>query len=102
MARRSAVLARLASAPPADLGGVAVTGFEDLSLGAHLPPTEGVVLHLADGTRAIVRPSGTEPKLKGYLEVVEAVSGGDVDGARDRAGRRLAALQSALQAELTR
>jgi phosphomannomutase len=39
-----------------------------------------------------VRPSGTEPKVKAYLEVVAAVRGGDLAGARAGAERRLAAL----------
>jgi phosphomannomutase len=100
MARRAELLARLAATPPRRLGGTEVTGFEDLAEGAHLPPTEGVVLHLADRTRAIVRPSGTEPKLKGYLEVIEPVTAGDVAGARARAADRLSRYQAALLAEL--
>jgi phosphomannomutase len=35
-----------------------------------LPATDGVRLDLADGRRAIIRPSGTEPKLKCYLQAV--------------------------------
>ena len=46
-----------------------------------LPPTDGLRYYLADGSRVIVRPSGTEPKLKVYLEVIEAVG-----GRRPRAG----------------
>jgi phosphomannomutase len=43
--------------------------FTDLGLGsAELPPTDGVRLDLADGRRVIVRPSGTEPKVKCYLQ----------------------------------
>ena len=42
-----------------------------------LPPTDGLRWFLADGTRVIVRPSGTEPKLKVYLEAVEPVGGPD-------------------------
>ena len=38
-----------------------------------LPPTEGLRLLTADGTRVIVRPSGTEPKVKCYLEVIVPV-----------------------------
>ena len=39
-----------------------------------LPPTEGLRYHLADRSRVIVRPSGTEPKVKVYLEVIEPVA----------------------------
>ena len=53
-------------------------------------------LELAGGARIAVRPSGTEPKLKCYCEAVEPVRGGDVEGARERARRRLAALRAGL------
>jgi len=42
----------------------------------------------------VVRPSGTEPKLKAYLEVIEPVTGGDVTAARERAAAGLAALRA--------
>ena len=47
--------------------------------------------------RIIVRPSGTEPKLKVYLEVIEPVTGDDLRGARERAASRLAALRAAYE-----
>lgn len=101
--RRSAAMAAAAADPPADLAGVAVTEAEDLSAGASLPPTPGVVWHLADRSRVIVRPSGTEPKLKAYVEVVEPVSGGaaGVPAAMAAAEDRLARLQDAVHARLT-
>jgi phosphomannomutase len=71
--RMRAAVDRLASAPPASLAGVPVSGVEDLRLGERLPPSEGVVLR-GDGVRLIVRPSGTEPKLKCYAEAVVAVA----------------------------
>ncbi|MER5947259.1 phospho-sugar mutase [Streptomyces sp. NPDC001904] len=65
---------RLRETPPAVLAGLAVTSAEDLSQGAGgLPPTDGLRYTL-DGARVIVRPSGTEPKLKCYLEVVVPVA----------------------------
>ncbi|ROS76963.1 phospho-sugar mutase [Cellulomonas sp. PhB143] len=68
---------RLRAAPPTTLGGAEVTEVADLADGyAGLPPTDGVLLGVADGTRVIVRPSGTEPKVKCYLEVVLPVAAG--------------------------
>ncbi|MEV8230687.1 phospho-sugar mutase [Streptomyces sp. NPDC079167] len=65
---------RLRETPPAALAGLPVTSAEDLSQGtATLPPTDGLRYHLT-GARVIVRPSGTEPKLKCYLEVVIPVT----------------------------
>ncbi len=55
---------------PAELGGVSVSSIEFLDQGLHLPPTAGVLIELSDGSRVIVRPSGTEPKVKAYIEVV--------------------------------
>ncbi|MCC9709316.1 phospho-sugar mutase [Streptomyces sp. MNU76] len=65
---------RLRERPPMVLAGLAVTGTEDLTRGTdRLPPTDGLRYTL-DGARVIVRPSGTEPKLKCYLEVVVPVA----------------------------
>ena len=62
---------------PPTLGGFAVVGVDDLALGSlettGLPPTEGLRFRLAEDARVVVRPSGTEPKLKCYLEVVVPV-----------------------------
>ena len=70
-------------------------------VGDALPPTDGLRYLLDDGSRIIVRPSGTEPKLKVYLEVVEPVAKRKkLDNARAAAADRLAALRSAM-AELT-
>lgn len=56
--------------PPATLAGLPAT-FTDMNLGsAELMPTDGLRFDLADGRRVIIRPSGTEPKLKCYLEAV--------------------------------
>ncbi|MDE2386695.1 MAG: phospho-sugar mutase, partial [Actinomycetales bacterium] len=62
------MMTALRSAPPATIDGVAAT-LTDLALGsADLPPTDGLLFNLADRRRVIVRPSGTEPKLKCYLQ----------------------------------
>ena len=67
---------RLRSAPLTSVAGVHVARADDLARGdGGLPPTEGLRYYLADDSRVIVRPSGTEPKLKVYLEVVEPVAG---------------------------
>ncbi|MEU9439571.1 phospho-sugar mutase [Streptomyces sp. NPDC048304] len=64
---------RLREQPPTELAGLAVVRAEDLSQGTdRLPPTDGLRYAL-EGARVIVRPSGTEPKLKCYLEVVVPV-----------------------------
>lgn len=99
--QRQRVMAGSVTIEPAEVAGVAVTGREDLSEGRHLPPTAGVVLDLADGSRIIVRPSGTEPKIKAYLEVVEdPVGPAGITAARDATSRRLADLATAIEALL--
>jgi phosphomannomutase len=65
---------RLREHPPTALAGLPVTQAEDLTRGTdRLPPTDGLRYTLT-GARVIVRPSGTEPKLKCYLEVVIPVA----------------------------
>jgi phosphomannomutase len=68
---------------------VAVTRIDDLTQGAGpgLPPTEGLRYLLADATRVIVRPSGTEPKLKIYLEAIVHPNGSLVEARAEAAGR---------------
>ncbi|HSN06517.1 MAG TPA: phospho-sugar mutase [Candidatus Angelobacter sp.] len=98
---------RLRSNPPTSVAGLAVERFEDLAEGVGvLPPTDGVRLRLAERTRVVVRPSGTEPKLKCYLEVVvpvtsdEAPGTADVEAARLVATRRLAELKEGMAVTL--
>jgi phosphomannomutase len=100
-------MARLRAVPPTSVGGLEVERFVDLEDGFEgLPPTDGVRLDLAEHTRVIVRPSGTEPKLKCYLEVVVPVlSDGtpdhaDVEAARLVAAHRLAELITGMSAAL--
>ncbi|MGL5927507.1 MAG: phospho-sugar mutase, partial [Dermatophilaceae bacterium] len=91
-------MARLRADPPTTIGGVDVAHTDDLARGdGGLPPTEGLRWYLADHSRVVVRPSGTEPKLKVYLECVEPVADDGVRAARERADRRLAAIRSDLQ-----
>ncbi len=97
------VMGRLLGRPPTEVAGVGVERFEDLGQGVGgLPPTDGVRLHLADASRIIVRPSGTEPKIKVYLEVIEPVLERDaLAGARHTAHERLAAIRADME-QLTR
>jgi phosphomannomutase len=97
---------RLRTAPPSRLGGAEVTGCEDLlDPGTGLPPTDGLRLTTADQVRVVIRPSGTEPKLKCYLEAVvpvgEAAPDRELAAARAAAGARLAAVRSDLAALIT-
>jgi phosphomannomutase len=70
----AATMKRLRMSPPRTLAGSGVARVVDLSVGVDgLPPTDGVVLLTADDTRVVVRPSGTEPKVKCYIEVVRPV-----------------------------
>jgi len=101
------VMARLRTSPPTSVAGLEVERFLDLEDGsADLPPTDGVRLDLAEHTRVIVRPSGTEPKLKCYLEVVVPITSdgapdhADVDAARLVAAHRLAELKAGMSAAL--
>ncbi|GAA2000037.1 phospho-sugar mutase [Nocardioides kribbensis] len=75
----------LRSTPPTVLGGLAVEAVDDLAAppAGGLPPTEGLRYRLAEGARVVVRPSGTEPKLKCYLEVVVPVEAGPDDDVAD-------------------
>ncbi len=96
-ARRVAVMQRAVDLDPGDIAGTRVVEREDLSKGERLPPTAGVVLRLEDDSRVIVRPSGTEPKIKAYLEVVEPGGPpGYASEARRRAGLRLRDLEVAV------
>lgn len=90
---------RLRDTPPTALAGLSVTSAEDLSEGtAQLPPTDGLRYHL-DGARVIVRPSGTEPKLKCYLEVVVPVgSACELPAARAKGAELLAGIKRDLSA----
>ncbi|WP_113704197.1 phospho-sugar mutase [Nonomuraea lactucae] len=93
-------MARLRATPPTSLGGRTVERADDLSKGeSGLPPTDGLRYALSGDARVVVRPSGTEPKLKCYLEVVIPVTA-DVAAARARAVRDLDALESDVSAAL--
>jgi phosphomannomutase len=92
------VMAGLRSVPADRLAGWPVTAITDLAAPdatAGLPPSDVLTYHLA-GARVVIRPSGTEPKLKAYLEVVEPVAGGSLGRARAAARARLTPLRDAV------
>ncbi len=67
----SSLLNKVATNPPATLAGSALISAEDLSKSKSMP-TPGIRCYYHDGVRIIIRPSGTEPKLKCYIEVVSS------------------------------
>jgi phosphomannomutase len=100
VALATAMVDRLRKDPPAVLGGQEVVAVDDLALGVDgLPPTEGLRYRTESGGRVIVRPSGTEPKLKCYLEAVVSTDGG-LGRARGAARSMLAALRTDVSALL--
>ena len=65
------LLAGLRQNPPAEIAGRKVESIDDLAAPKDgLPPTDGLRIWLAGGIRIIVRPSGTEAKMKCYIEVI--------------------------------
>ncbi|MFZ2056579.1 MAG: phospho-sugar mutase [Acidimicrobiales bacterium] len=94
------IVSRWRRDPPAALAGLAVTEIVDLSNGnGELPATDALVLRLEQGARVVLRPSGTEPKLKGYFEVVTGpVSLGRLAEARRGADRLLCLLKDEVTA----
>ncbi len=87
------VMRRLRDDPPTIIAGATVLAMDDLELGDQgLPPTDGLRFTLESGARVIVRPSGTEPKVKCYLQSVVPVDGDDLPSARMRAEEELGAM----------
>lgn len=69
ISRISDIMSSLRATPPTEFGGIAVDSIDDLSAGFDgLAPADVLRLWLADGSRVMIRPSGTEPKLKIYLD----------------------------------
>ena len=92
--------------PPVSLLGQPVTVVDDLGLGLRsredgtkdplaLPRSDVIIWRCADGTKVAVRPSGTEPKVKVYLQVVLPANGrSDLAPLRAQAARRLTELRA--------
>ncbi len=102
-----ALMASLRAQPPTGFGGLAVAESIDLEAGSpDLPPTDGLKYMLGgvpgiDGARVIIRPSGTEPKIKAYLEVRAPVGDDGVAAARSLADQRLTAVAEDVRTLLT-
>ncbi len=86
-------MARIRSHPPTTLLDEPVASTED-----RLPEADVLILRTGSA-RVVVRPSGTEPKLKAYLEVIEPATE-DLPAARERAAAGLAALRTEVAAAL--
>jgi phosphomannomutase len=91
------IMARLRAAPMTELGGTPVLSVADLSGGTRELPSADVLSYRLAGGRVVIRPSGTEPKIKAYLETVEPVTGGRLTEARRAAHARLDPLRAAVQ-----
>jgi phosphomannomutase len=66
------ILGSLRSNPPKEIAGRSVTSIDDLATPTDgLPPTDGIRIWLDGGVRIIIRPSGTEAKMKCYIEAIE-------------------------------
>jgi phosphomannomutase len=84
------VVAQLLNSPPTSLGSLAVSEVVDLSEGWRgLEPSEGVWMGLGPFGRVVVRPSGTEAKVKAYVEVTPKAAG-TLDDQRARGGEMVA------------
>lgn len=101
----AALLEAARARPPISLLGEPVTVIDDLGLGLRsredgtrdplaLPRSDVIIWRCGEGTRVALRPSGTEPKVKIYLQVVLPAAGrGDLAPLRAQAARRLAELR---------
>ena len=89
------VMSRLRAAPPSELAGEPVVATTDYTGGWDLPSADMLRYQLPDG-RVVIRPSGTEPKIKAYLEVVESVTGRTLASAREAAHARMSQLRAAV------
>ncbi|MER8025665.1 phospho-sugar mutase [Glutamicibacter protophormiae] len=102
LAQIPVLMDKIRTTPPEHLGGSAVSEVTDLSQGSErLPATDAMVLHTFSGARVIIRPSGTEPKLKCYLETIEPVDDiAQVAQARRDATTQVLAIKEQLAAYL--
>jgi phosphomannomutase len=96
LSRIGEIMARLRAEPPAAIDGIRVERIDDLSEGfGALPPSDVLRIVLDGGARVMVRPSGTEPKLKVYIDAVG--DQGTVEERRIAASDAVAALESGMR-----
>jgi len=102
-ADQAQVMSRLRAEPPTAFGDEPVSSLADLAGGAGngvgLPAADVLIFRLP-GARVVLRPSGTEPKIKCYIEIIEPLAGRSLPAAREAAARRLVPLRHALEAVL--
>ena len=98
------IMGRLRADPPAKFGGLPVTAMVDLAAGDGARdgpgPMANVLIFRLPGARVVLRPSGTEPKIKCYIEITEPLAGRSLPAARGSAAKRLAPLRHALESVL--
>jgi len=99
LTRIDAIMSAVRADPPAAIAGIRVAEMVDLIDGTdELPATDALVFHLESGARVVIRPSGTEPKIKCYLQSVVTDEVDDLPAARAAAEADL----DAIGAEVTR
>jgi len=91
------VMSSLRIKAPAEFAGQPVTATSDLTGGTDNLPSADVLRYWLNGARVVIRPSGTEPKIKAYLEVVEPVIGGRLTEARRAARAKMDPLREAVR-----
>jgi phosphomannomutase len=100
-ADQARVMSRLRAAPPDAFGGEPAVGLTDLAADSGAQPMTGpradVLIFRLAGGRVVLRPSGTEPKIKCYIEITEPAAGRLLAAAREAAAARLAPLRAALE-----
>ncbi len=107
-ARIAALVASYRSSPPSEIAGAPVRAVRDFNAGGitdvegdEIPREAMLIFDVEGGLRVAVRPSGTEPKIKFYLFVIEAPSP-EVAPAKQRAEARLEAAWDWLAADARR
>jgi phosphomannomutase len=100
MEEMNALMKQLRQSPPLQIGGVPVACVEDYLHGQDpLPPSDVVRFWLGDGSKLVIRPSGTEPKVKIYVEVVQKAEQDLAKGIKD-CDERLKKLTESFKQEL--